>query len=234
MYNGTTWDILDIGHTKYVSYMCILNNTLITGSRDKTLRIYNLTDKKCERVLIGHSLEVTCIEKLSDDKIISGSNDGTMRIWDLISKECEELRDPHYTGSIRSIVIHKDLIISATFDNKIQIWKANKIIKSIYVEGLFYLQGFNENSGSFNGSIKIWNTQGEMKNTLMGSSGSITCIQILRQKIYSSSEDGIRVWYEGQCKYHLNKHTDRVNCFKILPDGRFVSGSEDGTIIIWA
>ena len=37
----------------------------------------------------------------------------------------------------------------------------------------------------------------------------------------------------AQCVATLRGHTDWINCITLLPDGRFVSGSDDRTLKIW-
>ena len=39
---------------------------------------------------------------------------------------------------------------------------------------------------------------------------------------------------DGSCRSILAKHTNRVRCVCVMPDGRIVSGSRDGTLIVWA
>jgi len=40
---------------------------LATGSSDKTIRVFELTSGECQRVLIGHSDYITCLEFNSEN-----------------------------------------------------------------------------------------------------------------------------------------------------------------------
>ncbi len=60
------------------------NKTAITGSDDKTLKLWDIQTGRELHTLKGHFGEVTCVAIFPDGKhAISGSNDGTLRIWNL-------------------------------------------------------------------------------------------------------------------------------------------------------
>ena len=64
------------------------NKYAISGSDDKTIRIWNLLEKSQETVFQGHTLSVWSVALTSDNKYaISGSKDKTIRIWDLFEKK---------------------------------------------------------------------------------------------------------------------------------------------------
>lgn len=50
-----------------------------------------------------------------------------------------------------------------------------------------------------------------------------------------SWDNTIKVWdtENNVCTQTLTEHQDTVNCLEILPNNKFASGSEDGTVIIW-
>ena len=63
------------------------NKYVISGSIDKTIRIWNLLETTQETVLNGHSSSVWSVALTSDNKyIISVSSDKTIRIWNLLDK----------------------------------------------------------------------------------------------------------------------------------------------------
>ena len=64
------------GHTRQINSIAMTsdNKYIISGSHDKTIRIWNLLEKRQETVLEGHTSSVTSIAITSDNKyIISGS-----------------------------------------------------------------------------------------------------------------------------------------------------------------
>ena len=75
-----------LGHQKGVWTICLLsNNLLCSGSYDKTIKLWNIKDKKTENKwlnsLEGHSKEIRSIIQLKDKRICSSSEDGTIKLW---------------------------------------------------------------------------------------------------------------------------------------------------------
>ncbi|CAO0798105.1 unnamed protein product [Mucor circinelloides] len=59
---------------------------IVTGSEDKTIRIYNVTSGECVKEIKGHKLRVKSVTVVeSDDRIVlvSVSSDGIVKCWDL-------------------------------------------------------------------------------------------------------------------------------------------------------
>eukprot|EP01036_Dinobryon_divergens_P035216 gene35216-biopygen27835 len=85
-----------IGHSGQVSALCILlDKRIVSGSDDKTVRIWNASSGDCERILKGHSGQVSALCILPDGRIVSGSDDKTVRIWNASSGDCERILEGH-------------------------------------------------------------------------------------------------------------------------------------------
>ena len=57
---------------------------VVSGSSDKTVRIWDAVTGECEQTLEGHSDAVTSASFSPDGtKVVSGSRDQTVRIWDV-------------------------------------------------------------------------------------------------------------------------------------------------------
>ena len=62
---------------------------MVTASRDKTLRLYDMKTGDAVRVLTGHTAFVACVAVTPDGRrAISGSFDRALRVWDLETAEC--------------------------------------------------------------------------------------------------------------------------------------------------
>ena len=57
------------------------DNLLVSGSRDWTLRVWDMDTGLCRHVLRGHSDSVRCLE-VNGRYAVSGSYDHTVRVWD--------------------------------------------------------------------------------------------------------------------------------------------------------
>lgn len=51
----------------------------VSGSRDSTLRVWDIEKGECLHLLSGHEHSVRCIE-VSGNKVVSGSYDATCRV----------------------------------------------------------------------------------------------------------------------------------------------------------
>ena len=58
-------------------------NILASGSRDKTIKIWDIESGSCLSTLAGHTDWVTQVEFIDTDTVVSSSNDGTTRAWDV-------------------------------------------------------------------------------------------------------------------------------------------------------
>ena len=68
------------GHTDIVCCLTIHENKLVSGSRDKTIRIWNTETYELIATLRGHTDNVSCLT-LHENKLYSGSKDKTIRVW---------------------------------------------------------------------------------------------------------------------------------------------------------
>jgi WD40 repeat protein len=61
----------------------------VSGSADKTIKIWNVDNGKCLRTFEGHQKDVWRVIYSPDGKyIISGSFDKTIKIWSVETGEC--------------------------------------------------------------------------------------------------------------------------------------------------
>lgn len=99
-----------VGHSDAVLCVSLMNGELsaISGSKDKTVRMWNLITKTCERTFTGHTGAVGCLASTSDTRIIvSGSADFTIRVWSTETGECLHTLEGHH-DSIKCLRITDD------------------------------------------------------------------------------------------------------------------------------
>lgn len=63
------------------------DNIVVSGSTDRTLRVWNAETGECIHVLQGHASTVRCLA-MHENKVVSGSRDGTLRVWDVKQGLC--------------------------------------------------------------------------------------------------------------------------------------------------
>ena len=74
------------GHTSWVSAVAVTHDGrhVVSGSNDKTLRVWDLANGRTKITLQGHSNWITAVTVTSDDRhVISSSWDSTVRVWEL-------------------------------------------------------------------------------------------------------------------------------------------------------
>ena len=70
------------GHSECVlSLIQLRDGRLVSGSSDKTIKVWRLTTKKEEFTLKGHNDIVNSLVELKDGKLASSSLDRTIKIW---------------------------------------------------------------------------------------------------------------------------------------------------------
>jgi guanine nucleotide-binding protein subunit beta-2-like 1 protein len=208
------------GHNGWVT--CIATSSenpdmIISGSRDKTILVWNLTRESEQnygqprRSLTGHAHFVQDLVVSSDGQFaLSGSWDGTLRLWDL-----------NFGTTTRRFVGHTKDVLSVAFsaDNR-------QIV-----------------SGSRDKTIKLWNTLGECKYTIdeNGHTEWVSCVRFSPNTqnpiIVSGGWDKlVKVWSLTNCKLKANLvgHTGYINTVTVSPDGSLcASGGKDGTARLW-
>ncbi|NET74319.1 MAG: WD40 repeat domain-containing protein, partial [Sphaerospermopsis sp. SIO1G2] len=156
------------GHSNYVFAIAInpQGKTFISGSADKTIKVWDLETGENTKTLTGHSNFVSSVVFSHDGSIIaSGSYDKTFKLWhDLKSKTFIE-----HSGCVTSIAFSNDgkCFATSSMDKTIKIWdvKEEKLIYTIsdhknYINAIAFTQD-GEKLISCDGdkNIKIWNVQ---------------------------------------------------------------------------
>lgn len=93
---------------------------LITGSYDKTVRVWNLDTGTEVRVLRGHNRAVRCLQ-FDQMLLFTGAMDGTVRMWNWRAGECLRVLEGHTDGVV-CLNYNGYLLASGSADSTIQVW----------------------------------------------------------------------------------------------------------------
>jgi hypothetical protein len=224
--------------------------TIVSGSLDGTIKIWNLVDGKLVRTLPGHRDWVFSIALSPDGKTIaSSSRDGTIKIWNLADGKL--LRTISAPRPIYTIAIAPDgkTLAGGDIRDTVSIWNMTngESIRSWTNDSAWVLSiaiapdGQTLASGNGDGTVKIWNfNSGKLLRTFNGHSDRVDSIAISldgKTLVSGSRDRTIKVWNlsNGKLLHDLIGHTDVVTSVAISFDGEtIVSGSHDGTIDIWS
>jgi len=114
------------GHTGGVYSVAFSNDgrRIISGSHDKSVRVWDAARGKELNVLNGHTGAVRSIAFSNDGtRIVSGSLDQSVRVWDAVTgKELNVLNG--HTGSVSSVTFSTDdtRIVSGSWDHSVRVW----------------------------------------------------------------------------------------------------------------
>ncbi|KAG0209295.1 Mitochondrial fission protein [Mortierella sp. GBA30] len=204
--------------------------TLVTASRDRTTRVWDLTTFKCLGQLPGHEDYVECMQ-LTQHTLVTGSRDNTIRTWNLADLNHAQAQQH---GSRSSSPSPSD---SSSGSNHIN-------GKAVDTEGDDYTRPSME-------TIEVLDSC--WTSTLNGHTGNVTCLYFEDDKLLSGSNDKtIKEWdmTTGQCVLTMdllwamgtsNSWSDWMN---ESPDQAYVgglqfwqyalcSGTIDGAIRMW-
>jgi WD40 repeat protein len=102
------------------------SKTLLTGSCDKTARLWDLSSDQCIHTL-NHPGPVTAVAFSPDDKVFAtGTDDGIIRLWDATAgRPIVALK--HHSSAIRKIAFSPDgkIVASGSKDTTARLWEAS-------------------------------------------------------------------------------------------------------------
>ena len=109
------------GHTSTVRCLKMSDSsTAISGSRDQTLRIWDIATGCCTGILMGHQASVRCLE-IHGDLVVSGSYDTTAKIWSISTGQCLRTLQGHFS-QIYAIAFDGLRIATGSLDTSVRIW----------------------------------------------------------------------------------------------------------------
>ena len=240
------------GHTSAVNAlaMSVDQRTLVSGSDDKTVRIWDLVAGQELRSLIGHGDRVQAIAISPNGRLVaSGDGESLIKLWDLMTGEAIADLAGH-TGAINALAITADgrTLVSASADRTIKLWNLvnqteiatlrghNSFVNTVDISP----DGTVLASGSADRTVKLWNltTQQEIA-TLTDHTSFVNTVTFSLDGTYvisGGADSQINIWDRSTYRpvSTLEHHDSFVNALSMTLDGQFlISTSADQTIAVW-
>ncbi|XP_064601949.1 F-box/WD repeat-containing protein 7-like [Liolophura sinensis] len=230
------------GHKEKVTAMDCNGRTLVSGSEDRSVCIWDVASCTCIHRLNVHSDTVTAI-KLKRNLLVTGCADTAIRVFDVTKGEQLFTLQGHSDSVDRLILMGEDILVSQGADRTVRVWSLGMRKLKHLLRGhtddieCIWEHGSHVITGSWDKSLIMWDVvKGHRLLTFTGHTEVISCCQFDDKKIVSGSADQtLRIWCPrtGQCLKELSGHTGEVYCLK-YNDQVIVSGSSDSVIIIWS
>ncbi|KAL6298610.1 WD40-repeat-containing domain protein [Sparassis latifolia] len=110
------------GHDHAVRALAARGRTLVSGSYDCTVRIWDIISGTCKWVLVGHTQKVySVVLDINRNLACSGSMDGTVRVWNLHTGECQHTLTGH-TSLVGLLGLSPSYLVSAAADSTLRVW----------------------------------------------------------------------------------------------------------------
>jgi len=238
----------DEAHTECVYTIQYSGKYLVSGSRDKTIRVWNLdTQRLIHQPLAGHSASVLCLqfdERPEQDIIVSGGSDCRVILWRFSTGQIIKEIEKAHSESVLNLRFDDRYLVTCSKDKTIKVWNR----KQMWPTDDTYPSSTLKSAAKF--PSYIINMQDQVENqhlhfkplipyslimTLEGHGAAVNAIQILEGQIVSASGDrSVKVWNvrTGACVRTFSGHSKGIACVQF--DGRrIVSGSSDETVRIF-
>ncbi|XP_034679757.1 protein JINGUBANG-like [Vitis riparia] len=216
--------VLRIKHFDAVSCLSLDQDQglLYSGSWDKTLKVWRISDSKCLESIRAHDDAINTVVAGFAGLVFTGSADGTVKVWH---------RQLHGKGT-------KHLFLQTLLNQETAITSL-----AVNTEGAIIY------CGSSDGLVNFWEREKHLKHggVLRGHKHAVLCLATAGNLVFSGSADkSICVWRrEGgihTCLSVLTGHTGPVKCLAVEEDQestqgdqRWIvySGSLDKSVKIW-
>lgn len=152
---------MDVDNEKFVShseaitcYTCTYDNqTIITGSQDMSLKVWEVSTGKLTQVLVGHEEAISCVAAtpLCKSVVVSGSQDCNLIVWDTTTGNVTFTLTGHSANIINvAVSIDGVVAVSASDDNTLMAWNISETGHRIAVLDIHHTMSSMKNSINLN------------------------------------------------------------------------------------
>ena len=244
------------GHLGWVRSVTVdpSNEWFVTGSADRTIKIWDLASGQLKLTLTGHIEQVTGLA-VSDRHpyMFSCGLDKQVKCWDLEYNKVIRHYHGHLSG-VYSLALHPelDVLMTGGRDSACRVWDMRTKTQAMCLSGHDNTVGTivsqRENpqvmTGSYDSTIKLWDlAAGKCSNTLTHHKKGVRALALHPTdfSLLSASADNIKKFglssdLGGNAKFKhnmLQKQKTIVNALSVNEDGVVVSGGDNGSVWFW-
>ncbi|CDO74829.1 hypothetical protein BN946_scf184353.g10 [Trametes cinnabarina] len=220
------------GHSDSVYCLEFDSSRIITGSRDRTIKVWSLKTGKCLATFTGHRGSVLCLKfdrdwDIADDSssedgvdgvaprrgfLVTGSSDCAVCVWNLWAHP-RGSEEPAITADVKAVLrAHSGGVLDLRIDTR---W-----IVSCSKDAL----------------IRVWDRETlELRTTFRGHEGPVNAVGLQGNRVVSASGDGKMIMWDvasGERLRTFEGHDRGLACIEFKED-LIVTGSNDCKIKVW-
>lgn len=225
-------------------------HSVVSSSREKVLKLWDVETGQKLRTFVGHSDWVTSVAFSPDDQtILSSSDDKTLRLWEVATGKRIRVLNGH-NDFVNSVAFSPDgkMAVSGSKDKQLKLWnvQTGQAVKTLsghmgwVLAVAFSPDGKSVLSGSDDKTLKLWDVKmGEVVRSFAGHREAVFSVAFSpdgKMALSGSHDNTIRLWdvKTGQTLRMFAGHEDWVNGVAFSPNAQFlVSGGKDKTVRLW-
>ena len=234
------------GHFDVVSSLVLTsNNFLISGSKDKTIQIWNLHERRLESILKGHTDCVNAVAVPHNNKsIISGSSDKTVRVWQFKPPFSHSILKGHNSKVMNVVVTADDLFAYTSCALCIKIWNLETLTQHMSfsnVIGVAYSLVVTDGDFPFNGRWEydvlierillkqLGNVIALMADAAMAMSKNCKLIAVIVHSVINVIDIKAKIILKK-----LRSHEIDFSAIAFTNNSRYlVAGADDSRVCVW-
>ncbi|KAF3930934.1 Beta-TrCP [Dactylella cylindrospora] len=239
------------GHSECIYTIQHSTKYLLSGSRDRSIKIWNIHTRRLVKSLTGHEGSVLCLQfddSPQEDVIFSGSSDTNVIVWRFSTGERLKTITKAHTESVLNLRFNQKYVVTCSKDKCVKVWSRNAMQagEDGYDAAVRQIQLGNNrliDPSQFPQYIQMAGSSRPAKDlpaltlihTLVGHNAAVNAIQLNGDEVVSASGDRlIKLWNlkTGYCEKTYVGHKKGIACIQY--DGvKIVSGSSDKSIRVW-
>lgn len=216
-------------------------NTIVSGSDDQTLKVWNSETGRCITTLEGHTGGVWSSQLSPDDIVISGSTDRTLKVWEAHTGKLLHTLYGH-TSTVRCLALQGNQVVSGSRDTTLRLWDietgACVHVFTGHSAAVRCVEYKNDTivSGAYDYLVMVWDAiTGTCRHALEQHYSRIYSLQFDGKTIASGSLDStICIWNveAGKLRHHLEGHQSLTSKMQ-LKGNLLVSANADSFCKVW-
>lgn len=246
------WRLMRViaGHTGWVRSVAVdpTNQWFVTGSADRTIKVWNLASGELQITLTGH---ISAVRGLAVSPrhpyLFSCGEDKMVKCWDLETNKV--IRSYHgHTSGVYALALHPelDILVSAGRDSVGRVWDMRTKAEIMVLAGHDHTicsvvsQAAEPQivTASVDCTVRLWDVRkAKTSATLTNHKKSVRALAMSRTEytFASASRDNIKKWLcpDGSFLHNIRGHDAIVNTLALNDDGVLVSGADDGSVKFW-